>query len=56
MEASQISIMIIVAISLGSWGANIAGDKFRSPVLGFLLGSLLGFIGVFIMYVIPEKD
>lgn len=48
--------MIIVLSLLGWWGSNVMDKKGRSGLVGFLLGFLLGILGIVICFMHTNKN
>ena len=48
-------LYLIIWVACAFWGYNIMQTKKQEPILGALLGGLLGLIGVIICYCFPTK-
>lgn len=47
--------LLVVAVIMGAIGAFVSERKGRTHLEGFLMGFLLGIIGVLIVLVLPKK-
>ena len=43
-------IFIVIILLMGLWASTVMSNKGRSPIGGFLLGAILGLLGVIIAY------
>lgn len=51
----EVIVVLIIGGLLGWWGSAVMAKKGRSPLAGFLLGFILGIIGVVICYIHSDK-
>lgn len=51
----SVIISLVIWILLGIWGSNIMEKKGRSGVVGFIVGALLGLIGILILYLLSDN-
>ena len=49
-------LTLVVVIAFGMCGAWIMSKKYRSTAVGFVLGAVLGLIGIIIALILPRKN